>query len=313
MRRVVTAALPVLLAVTACGARAGDDEAVPAATLAEVTVAGPMDSRPKVDFKAPLSFAKTQSRVVEEGPGEGAEITASSEVTVDYVGFNASDGAEFDSSYRSGEPATFSLSQVIRGFSTGLQGAHAGDRVLIGVSSEDGYDPVGKGAAIRPGDSLIFVVDVHKVVNPLTEATGVEVEPPPTVPELTYDEQGHPDKFVSTPETADAPDELGVYPIIEGKGDLVKSGQTITVEYVGQLYPDGAVFDESWSNDQPIAFSIGTGQVIKGWDQGLVDQPVGSRVILVIPSELGYGEAGQGEDIPPNADLIFVVDILKAA
>lgn len=314
MRRVFIAVLPVLLAVSACGDPAATDEQPTAGALAEVTVSGPVGSRPVVEFKAPLSFAQTQREVVQEGAGKGEAITPTSTVTVDYVGINASDGAQFDSSYQGGgEPATFSLDQVITGFATGLEGAHAGDRVLIGVSSKDGYDPTGNGAAIRPGDSLIFVVDVHKVVTPLTEASGTKVEPPPTVPELTYDKQGQPEKFVATPQTPKAPSELGVYPLIKGEGAKVQSGQTITVEYVGQLYPDGEVFDESWSNDEPVAFSIGVGQVIKGWDQGLVGQPVGSRVILVIPSELGYGASGSGDTIPPNADLIFVVDILQAS
>lgn len=313
MRRVVTALLPIVLAATACGSASSTDTvAGPAATLAQVKVSGSTNARPIIDFSAPLSLAKTQRRVVEAGPGEGETVKPGSTVTIDYVGINASDGAVFDSSWQRGEPVTFSLGQVIPGFATGLQGAHASDRVLIGVASKDGYDPTGNGAAIRKGDSLIFVVDVHKVVNPLTEAAGTAVKSPPTVPKLTYDDQGHPEKFVATPQTAEAPTELGVYPLIKGGGPEVKSGQTITVEYVGQLYPDGDVFDESWSNDQPISFPIGTDQVIKGWDQGLVGQPVGSRVILVIPSDLGYGASGSGDTIPANADLIFVIDILQA-
>lgn len=312
MRRVVTALLPVLLAATACGSATSTDTVAPAATLAEVKVTGPPSAKPAIEFNAPLSFAKTQSKVIDPGPGEGPMVKPSSTVTVDYVGINASDGAEFDSSWPSGEAATFSLGEVIPGFTTGLQGAHSGDRVLMGVASEDGYDPTGNGAAIRKGDSLIFVVDVREVDNPLLEASGTPAKAPPTVPKLTVDDEGHPEKFVATPQTAEEPTELGVHPIIEGNGAEVDSGQTITVEYVGQLYPDGAVFDESWSNEQAVAFPIGIGQVIKGWDQGLVGQPVGSRVVLVIPSELGYGESGSGETIPPNADLIFVIDILQA-
>jgi len=91
-----------------------------------------------------------------------------------------------------------------------------------------------------------------------------------------------------------------------------KDGQSVTVQYTGQLYPDGNVFDSSWTNGQPFSFQLGGGNVIKGWDQGLVGQRVGSRAILVIPSELGYGAQGQGTDIPKNADLIFAVDILAA-
>lgn len=313
MRRVFTALLPVLLATTACGDSASTEEKPQAATLAEVSVSGQTDARPTVDFKAPLSFAKTESTVVDEGAGEGDAIKPSSLVTVDYLGINASDGADFDSSWKRGEPATFSLGQVIPGFSTGLEGAHAGDRVLIGIASKDGYGATGNGAAIRPGDSLIFVIDVRKVETPITEASGTPAKPPSTVPVLTYDDKDHPEKFAATPQTAQAPDKLGVYPIISGDGDVVKSGQTITVEYVGQLYPDGDVFDESWSDDQPASFAIGTGGVIEGWDQGLVGQTVGSRVILVIPSDLGYGEGGSGDTIPPNADLIFVIDILQVS
>jgi peptidylprolyl isomerase len=312
VRRVVLALVPVLLAATGCGDSPGADEPAPASTLAEVTVTGPTGSKPTVDFTAPLSFSKTQRKIDAAGTGQGDAINPTSLVTVDYVGINADDGAEFDSTWSGGQSATFSLTQVVRGFSIGLRGAHAGDRVLIGVAPDDGF-PTGNGAAIREGDSLIFVVDVHKVANPLTEATGTTVEPPPTVPELTYDDQGHPEKFVATPRTDEAPTELGVYPIIEGAGAEVQTGQTITVEYVGQLYPDGDIFDESWSRNEPVAFPIGTGQVIKGWDQGLVGQRVGSRVILVIPSNLGYGQAGYGADVPPDADLIFVVDILQAS
>lgn len=312
MRRVVTILVPVLLSATACGGSASTGEPPKTATLADVTVSGPTSTRPTIDFKAPLSFAKTQSKVVQAAPGGEDVITPSSRVTVDYVAINASDGTEYDSSWKRGEPDTFSLSDVIPGLSMGLQGAHAGDRVLIGVASKDGYDPTGNGAEIRQGDSLVLVVDVHKVANPLTEATGKPVQPPKTVPKLAYDDQGHPQKFRATQQTAKAPKKLEVYPIIKGKGDVVKSGQTITVEYVGQLYPDGAVFDESWSNSQPFRLPIGTGQVIKGWDEGLVGQRVGSRVILVVPSDLGYGESGSGATIPPNSDLIFAVDILQA-
>jgi peptidylprolyl isomerase len=105
--------------------------------------------------------------------------------------------------------------------------------------------------------------------------------------------------------------ELGVYPIIEGDGPKVEAGQTLTVHYVGQIYPDGTVFDESWSTGEPATFSLD--QVIAGWTEGLTGQTVGSRVILTIPSKLDYGDQAQGKDIPANSDLIFAVDILAAS
>jgi peptidylprolyl isomerase len=121
-----------------------------------------------------------------------------------------------------------------------------------------------------------------------------------------------PTGFKATPTTPKTLTDLGVYPVIKGKGPVVKKGQTIVVNYLGQLYPDGKVFDESYSTDEPATFQIGAGQVIPGWDDGLVGQTVGSRVILAIPSAQGYGKTGKSPAIPPDSDLIFSVDILQA-
>ena len=152
-----------------------------------------------------------------------------------------------------------------------------------------------------------------EVDNPLTEAKGAAAPAPSSVPTLVYDDEKHPKKFTATKDTPASVKGLGVYTIIEGRGAKVESGQSITVEYVGQLYPDGKVFDASWSRDDLVSFPIGTGGVIAGWDQGLVGQRVGSRVILTIPSKLGYGAEGQPSGaIPADADLIFAIDILDA-
>ena len=318
MRRTAAAVLlPLLMILSACGGGDdGDAEAVGGkprvATLEDVSVSGAAGEEPEVDFKAPIRFEKTERSIVDKGPGEGDAVTETSTITVDYVGVNASNGTAFDSSWDNGEPATFAISQVIKGFTAGLKGAHAGDRVVIGVASSDGYDPTGNGAGIRKGDSLVFVVDVREVTNPLAEATGKAAPAPPTVPKLTYDKQRHPKSFVPTDKTPKKVDRLGVHPIIVGTGPKVQTGQTITVEYVGQIYPGGTVFDESWSRAEPVSFPIGSGGVIPGWDQGLVGQRVGSRVILTIPSELGYGKQGNGSDIPGNVDLVFAIDILQA-
>jgi peptidylprolyl isomerase len=100
---------------------------------------------------------------------------------------------------------------------------------------------------------------------------------------------------------------LVVTPLVEGKGEPVKAGQTLTVNYVGVSYTDGKEFDSSWSGSGPVSFPIGVGQLIKGWDQGLIGVKVGSRVQLDIPSDLAYGDAGQ---VP--GPLRFVVDVLSA-
>ncbi|MFG2053949.1 FKBP-type peptidyl-prolyl cis-trans isomerase [Micromonospora sp. NPDC048930] len=103
---------------------------------------------------------------------------------------------------------------------------------------------------------------------------------------------------------------LTVTTLIKGKGPAVKKGQQITTNYVGVFYKDGKEFDASWNNGSPATFAIGVGQVIPGWDQGLVGVPVGSRVQLDIPAELAYGNDASGGR--PAGPLRFVVDVLAA-
>lgn len=103
---------------------------------------------------------------------------------------------------------------------------------------------------------------------------------------------------------------LTVTTLVKGKGAAVKAGQQITTNYVGVFYKDGKEFDASWNNGQPATFPIGVGQVIPGWDQGLVGVPVGSRVQLDIPAELAYGNDASGGR--PAGPLRFVVDVLAA-
>ncbi|MDX2729473.1 MULTISPECIES: FKBP-type peptidyl-prolyl cis-trans isomerase [Streptomyces] len=109
----------------------------------------------------------------------------------------------------------------------------------------------------------------------------------------------------------DPPKELKTQVISEGDGAKLKNGDAIQVNYLGQAWDSTKPFDNSFDRKQPFDLTLGAGMVIKGWDQGLVGQKVGSRVQLVIPPDLGYGPQGQG-DIKPNATLVFVVDILKA-
>lgn len=113
-----------------------------------------------------------------------------------------------------------------------------------------------------------------------------------------------------TPPSGPAPKALQIKDLIKGTGATAEAGQTVTVNYVGALYKGGKVFDASWKRKEPFSFALGKGQVIAGWDRGIVGMKVGGRRELVIPAALAYGVKGSPPAIPPNAPLIFVVDLL---
>ncbi len=96
--------------------------------------------------------------------------------------------------------------------------------------------------------------------------------------------------------------------VIAGNGSMAQKGDTLTVHYVGTL-PDGKVFDSSRDRNTPFSFTLGVGQVIRGWDEGFTDMKVGGRRVLIVAPDYGYGEQGAGT-IPPNSTLIFEVELL---
>jgi len=106
------------------------------------------------------------------------------------------------------------------------------------------------------------------------------------------------------------PSGLKYVDIVVGTGPAVKTGDRILVNYEGKLL-DGTKFDSSYDRGQPIQFVLGIGQVIKGWDEGLSTMKVGGKRKLIIPAQLGYGMQGQGDVIPPNATLIFSVELVS--
>jgi peptidylprolyl isomerase len=106
------------------------------------------------------------------------------------------------------------------------------------------------------------------------------------------------------------PADLQVVDVTEGDGAEAASGRTAVVHYVGVAYSTGEEFDASWNRGQPFAFPLGSGNVIAGWDRGVVGMKVGGRRRLVIPPHLAYGDRGAGSVIAPGETLIFVVDLL---
>jgi peptidylprolyl isomerase len=111
--------------------------------------------------------------------------------------------------------------------------------------------------------------------------------------------------------TGDPPTRLEVKDLKTGTGAEAKPGDQVSVQYVGVLYDNGSKFDSSYDRGQPFSFKLGGGQVIQGWDQGVAGMKVGGRRELIIPPDLAYGAQGQPPTIPPNATLVFVIDLVS--
>jgi peptidylprolyl isomerase len=113
------------------------------------------------------------------------------------------------------------------------------------------------------------------------------------------------------PPTGAPPQQLEVQDLEEGSGAEAKSGDKVTVQYVGVGFDSGKEFDASWNRGEPFSFTLGASEVIPGWDQGVEGMKVGGRRELIIPPELAYGETGSPPVIGPNETLVFVIDLLE--
>jgi peptidylprolyl isomerase len=154
--------------------------------------------------------------------------------------------------------------------------------------------------------------DTNSVPHVAGETTTAAPSPtaPPTATAKTPTSGPLATKPVVSVPTGAAPTTLVTKELVKGTGPEAKAGQPVTVNYVGVLYKGGKEFDSSWKRSEPFAFTLGKGEVIKGWDQGVAGMKVGGRRELIIPAELAYGRTGSPPTIPPNAPLVFVVDLL---
>ncbi|MEA5154536.1 FKBP-type peptidyl-prolyl cis-trans isomerase [Raineyella sp.] len=281
------------------------------ANLDGVSVEGRFGESPTVKF-APFTVAETQSKVLIEG--SGPEVTADMAVTVHYQGLNGRTGQVFDASYANGKPTSFKLNGVIPGFSKGLVGKKQGSRVLIAMPGKDGYDSSGgiAQAGIQVGDTLVFVVDIVSV--PLSGPSGDKVTQPsgqPTVSGALNDPR------ISIPAGA-APSQLVVQPLIKGTGDKVATDSTVVVNYRGWLWDGSKQIADTYAakmvNGQQVPAAPESGplsDLIKGWQTALKGQPVGSRILIVVPPSQAYPDGSPDQGIPAGATLVYVVDILQ--
>jgi FKBP-type peptidyl-prolyl cis-trans isomerase 2 len=263
------------------------------AALEAVTVEGEAGAEPTLTFDQPFTVSTAVARVVT--PGTGAALEDGQMLSMNVKQVSGADGSTLGTTYGAA-PTSLTLGdpQVFGALTEALTGQSVGARLLFAAPGAD--------------SSTLMAIDIVDARTIPTRAEGTAVTPPEGLPKVTLAENGAPS---IEPVEGDAPTELVVQPLITGAGPVVQSGQNVTFHYSGWLW-DGTPFDSSWEKGSAFTTSLGTGQVIKGWDQGLVGQTVGSQVLLVIPPELGYGDTAK-DPIPANSTLVFVVDILDAA
>jgi peptidylprolyl isomerase len=198
------------------------------------------------------------------------------------------DGTRIDSSLDSGEPLTFALGseQVFEGWNEAVALMQVGDTWQVIIPSDLALGSEGAGQVIPPDANLVMQLELLELL-PAAPAEPAEV-----------DEQDY-----TTTESG-----LQYVDIEEGDGEEVGEGDEVTVHYTGWL-EDGTRFDSSYNRGQPLTMVVGSGQVIPGWDEGLVGMKAGGKRQLRIPPDLGYGEEGAGEIIPPDATLIFDIEL----
>jgi len=243
--------------------------------------------------------------------GGGTTIAEGDYIQANYLGQVWSTAKVFDNSYDRKTALVIQLAQnsIIDGWRYALAGKKAGSRVQFAIPPTWGYGKEGNAqAGIKGTDTLVFVVDVQDTFNAKSSAKGKEVaQSDAALPKVGTNTDGKAPS-IEIPK-ADAPTKLVSEYVIEGDGDKVAADSTLLVQYKGVVWDSGKEFDSTYSRKQLASFSLQ--QVVKGWAQGLTGKKVGSRVLIVIPPALGYGDnppAGSG--IKKDSTLVFSVDIL---
>ncbi|WP_030458365.1 FKBP-type peptidyl-prolyl cis-trans isomerase [Kitasatospora sp. NRRL B-11411] len=245
--------------------------------------------------------------------GSGAVVNKNDWVTVNYTVKDWTSGKDLSSSYDSGgKPQLYQpgSGQLVPAFDQSVVGKKTGSRVLVVAPPAAGFGSQGSSAlGVGKDDTVVFVLDVMSAVPQDTTIPGDLTQPPAGAPQVKDNGKAAP--TITVPSGQQPPTDLQQYVLVKGTGPEVKSGQTLVVQYTGVTWADGKQFDSSWNHGGAQALQVGTGSLIKGWDQGLVGKNVGSRVLLVVPPSLGYGDQASGA-IPANSTLVFVIDILEA-
>ena len=241
------------------------------------------------DNKTITTDSGLKYEITEKGNGE--QPKTGDKVTVHYTGFLMDSAkTKFDSSIDRGQPFAFNLGkgQVIKGWDEGIALLSVGDKATLTIPSDLAYGERGAGDVIPPNANLVFEVELISFETPK-----------PIVP---FDVAGK--------DTIMTESGLKYIMVQEGEGINPYASQFVSVDYTGYL-EDGAIFDSSIDRGDPITFPVGVGKVIAGWDEGIMLLNTGAKARLIISSDLAYGDRGAGGIIPPNATLIFDVELLE--
>jgi peptidylprolyl isomerase len=275
-----------------------------------IAVSGAFGTKPAVTI--PTVNPPATLQVHQLISGHGTVVAKGDVVVADLTAYTWSGAASKKISQLStGQPEPLTVGSTISGLDKSLEGSRAGSRLLITIPPKDGFGSSGNSQlGVSGKDTLVFVVDVLGAYQKTAGAHGT--------PEVVNG-TGLPTVGTSSPGTAPPvhipqtrpPAALQSQTLIQGAGPTVKKGQLLVAQYEGVIWRTGKVFDSTWKNGVPAGFPIGSGQVIKGWDNGLVGARVGSRVLLVVPPADGYGKQGSATaGIKGTDTLVFVVDIL---
>jgi FKBP-type peptidyl-prolyl cis-trans isomerase len=307
-------ALPLLagVAIAGCGSSSPAKSSPSTATSnSVVTATGSFGAAPKVTIPAEKAASSLYTKTLIHG--SGAKLTSAQTLEGNFVLYDWSGTTHklLGSTYGSGGPTLFA-GQMIPGLETALIGQSIGSRVLAVIPPKDAFGTSGNSQiGVKGTDTLVFVIDLVKSYSNTAGVPGAQTSNGGgSLPTVTTASGKAP---VITIPASTPPKTMQVKPLITGAGPKVKSGEELMVQYTGVIWRTKKVFDSSWARNQPYTTPIGVGQVIKGWDTGLVGQNVGSRVLLVIPPADGYGSAGSSSaGIKGTDTLVFVVDIIAA-
>ena len=280
---------------------------------ASVTATGAFGKAPTVTIPAATAGGALYTKTLIQGTG--AKLTTSQSLLGDFALYDWSGKTHklIGSTYTEGVPTLFT-GTLLPGLQTALEGQKVGSRVIAVIPPKDAFGTAGNSSiGVGANDTVVFVVDMLKSFDNTAGVSGTQTSNGGgALPTVKAGAAGK-GPTITIPSTA-APKTLQVKTLIKGTGPVVKKGQYIVVQYTGMNYRTKKIFDSSWSRSEPWATQIGEGQVIPGWDTGLVGQTVGSRVLLVIPPSDGYKAAGQpSAGIKGTDTLVFAIDIIDAA